>query len=92
MTVAFELGDNTADGGDKGIYLEFAATPAIPMADDSPVTLTVPIKLGFSLKDYYELTDANGNREDNAFGYFSIGLMGLVPLSPNFDIHGGVLV
>jgi hypothetical protein len=92
VTLAFELGDNTADGGDKGIYLELAMTPTIPIGDDAPVTLTVPVKFGFSLKDYYQLTDANGNREDNAFGYFSIGLMGLVPLSSNFDIHGGVLV
>ena len=24
------------------------------MGDDAPVTLTVPVKLGLSLKDYYE--------------------------------------
>jgi hypothetical protein len=88
VTVAFELGDGSADGGaNKGIYLELAATPAIPMGDDAPVTLTVPVKLGVSLKDYYELAG-----EDNKFGYFSVGLMALVPLSANFDIHGGVTV
>jgi hypothetical protein len=93
VTLAFELGDNGADGpNDKGIYLELAATPAIPMGDDAPLTLTVPIKLGLSLKDYYQLADENGELQDNTFGYFSIGLMALKALSPNFDIHGGVLV
>lgn len=88
VTIAFELSDKQADGGaKKGIYLELAATPAIPMGDDSPVTLTVPIKLGLSLKDYYERPIAG---EDSFFGYFSGGLMALVPIAPNFDIHGGV--
>jgi hypothetical protein len=90
VTVAFELGDNQADAGaEKGVYLELAATPAIPLGDDAPLTLTVPLKLGMSLKDYYE-NPATG--EDSKFGYFSIGLMALKALSPNFDIHGGVLV
>jgi hypothetical protein len=90
VTVAFELGDNGADAGaEKGVYLELAATPAIPMGDDAPVTLTVPVKLGMSLKDYYEHPETG---EDSKFGYFSIGLMGLVPLSPNVDVHGGVTI
>jgi len=90
VTVAFELGDKSADAGaNKGIYLELAATPAIPMGDDPPLTLTVPIKLGMSLKDYYE-NPLTG--EDSTFGYFSIGLMALKSLSPNLDIHGGVLI
>jgi hypothetical protein len=53
------------------------------------VTLTVPLKLGLSLKDYYE-DPVTG--EDNTFGFFSFGLMGLVPLSAHFDIHGGLTV
>jgi hypothetical protein len=90
VTVAFELGDHSADGGSrKGIYLELAATPAIPMGDDAPVTLTVPVKLGLSAHHYYE-NPVTG--DDNTFGYFSIGLAGLIPLTPNFDIHGSVLV
>jgi hypothetical protein len=90
VTLAFELGDHSADGGTrKGIYLELAATPAIPLGDDVPVTLTVPVKLGLSAHHYYE-NPVTG--DDNKFGYFSIGLAGLVPLSSNFDIHGSVLV
>jgi hypothetical protein len=89
VTVAFELGDNGADAGArKGIYLELAATPGIPLGDDAPLSLTVPVKLGLSLKDYYEHP---GTGEDSTFGYFSGGLAGLVPLSPHFDIHGSLL-
>ena len=88
VTLAFELSDKQADGGaKKGIYLELAATPGIPLGDDAPLTLTVPIKLGLSLKDYYE-NPADG--KDSTFGYFSGGLMAVVPLSPNLDVHGGV--
>ena len=47
----------------------------------------MPIKLGLSLKDYYERPFAG---EDSFFGYFSGGLMALVPIAPNFDVHGGV--
>ena len=88
VTLAFELSDKQADlGQKKGIYLELAATPTIPVGDDAPVTLTVPLKFGLSLKDYYE-NPVTG--EDSTFGYFSGGLMALVPLSPNLDFHGGV--
>ena len=89
VTVAFELGDNTADGGPegKGVYLEFGATPTIPTGE--AFTLTVPIKLGFSLKDYYENPETG---EDSKFGYFSIGLAALKSLTPNLDIHGSLLV
>lgn len=85
-TVAVELGDKSADGGKKGVYFEFAVTPAIPMAD-SPVTVTIPIKLGMSLKDYYE-----GPNGDSKFGYVSAGVALLGKLSDRVDLHGSVLV
>ncbi|MCC7008991.1 MAG: hypothetical protein IT184_09265 [Acidobacteria bacterium] len=87
VTAAFELGENSADGGaNKGIYLELGVTPAIPM-ESSPVSLTVPVKLGLSLKDYYEGADG-----DSKFGYVSVGVMATGKISPNLDLHGGVLV
>lgn len=90
LTLAFELGDNSADGGtSKGIFLELGVTPGIPMGDDAPVSLTVPVRLGLSAKDYYE-NPITG--EDSKFGYFSIGLNASVPLSANLDLHGGVTV
>ena len=52
-TLAFEL-SGQADGGDnKGTYLELGAGPAFPLKANGP-TLTIPIKFGFSLSDYYE--------------------------------------
>jgi hypothetical protein len=90
VTLAFELGDNGADGGTgKGIYLELGVTPAIPMKDGAKVSLSVPVKLGLSVKDYYE-NPLTG--EDSTFGYFSAGLAGKTALSPHVDLHGSVLV
>ena len=77
--VAFEL--EKASGADKGIYLELGLAPAVPLGDDAPVTLSVPVKLGFSLKDYY-----GGDK----MGYFSVGALLGVPVNDIFEIHGGV--
>lgn len=89
--VAFELSDNgQADGGlNKGTYLELGVGPAFPIAGGK-ASLTVPVKLGMSLKDYYELGDT-----DNKFGFFDIGGLITVPLSGvgarfgSWNIHGG---
>ena len=35
------------------------------MADDAPVSITIPVKIGLSLKDYYG---------GDTFGYFSAGV------------------
>ena len=51
----------------------------------------MPLKLGFSLGDYYE---ANG--EDNGFGFFDVGALITVPFSSaptkfgTWNLHGGV--
>ena len=88
ITLAFELSDKQADGGaNKGIYLELAATPAIPMGDDAPVTLDGAGQVGLSLKDYYE-SPVTG--EDTRSGTSAAASWRSVPLSPNLDIHGGV--
>lgn len=87
--VAFELGDNGADGGSsKGTYIELGAGPSFPLGKTS---LTIPVKLGLSGKDYYEL-----NGTDNKFGYLDIGAVVTLPLSSAssslgaWNIHGGV--
>jgi hypothetical protein len=86
--VAFEVGENGADGGaNKGTYLELGVGPAFPIGK---LTLTIPLKLGMSLKDYYEL-----NGVDTRFGYFDAGGVITVPLPgvPSkfgaWNIHGG---
>lgn len=84
--VAFELGDGQADGGsEKGTYLELGIGPSWAIADGK-ATLAVPVKLGLSLKDYYELSG-----EDQKFGYVVGGVLITVPFAGGkANFHGGV--
>jgi hypothetical protein len=100
--LAFELGDETAAsfgtadlgtaGPDnkKGVYLELGVAPSYPIAG-SKVTVAVPVKLGLSLKDYYQL-----NGVDHSFGFFDIGGLVTVPISRipssfgSWNLHGSV--
>jgi hypothetical protein len=79
VAVAFEFAK--PEGLDKGIYLELGAAPALPLGDDAPISVTVPLKVGLSLKDYYG---------DDTFGYFSGGVTVGYPVSDAFEVHGGV--
>jgi hypothetical protein len=57
--------------------------------------LTVPVKVGISLKNYYELLNADLTYHDSTFGFFDIGGLFAVPLSTPasrfgaWSIHGG---
>jgi hypothetical protein len=87
--VAFEIGGSDsgqADAGSElGTYLELGVGPSWPIADGK-ATVAVPIKLGLSLKDYYEL-----NGEDQKFGYIAGGVLFTVPLSGGkWNVHAGV--
>jgi hypothetical protein len=76
-----------ADGGAKaGTYLELGIAPGYAR---SKASLAVPVKVGLSLDNYYELAGT-----DNRFGFFSIAGIVTVSLGPvtNFgtwNIHGG---
>jgi hypothetical protein len=75
--VALEFGADPgrgqADGGlEAGKYLELGIAPGYA---GSAASLTIPVKLGLSLGDYYELDGA-----DNTFGFFSVGGLVTVPL------------
>jgi hypothetical protein len=91
--LAFELDDSgQADvGSKKGTYLELGVGPVFPLMADGP-TLTIPVKLGLSLSDYYE-NPATG--EDSTFGFFDIGGLLTLPLRGipsrfgSWNIHGG---
>jgi hypothetical protein len=73
-TLAFELGDKSADGGSsKGSYLELGAGPNWPVGK---ATFTIPVSIGLSMKDYYE-----GGGKDNKFGFFDVGGLITVPFS-----------
>jgi hypothetical protein len=100
VIVAFEfdteLGVGQADGGAKaGRYLELGVTPAYA---GSKATLSLPVKAGLSLANYYELnigTATDPNFVDNKFGYFSVAALVTVPLGGTtsvgaWNLHGGV--
>jgi len=88
--LAFELSGQADGGSDEGTYAELGVAPSFPLGGKG-ATLGVPLKLGFSLGDYYE---ANG--EDNGFGFFDVGALITVPFSSaptkfgTWNIHGGV--
>jgi hypothetical protein len=75
--LALELTDDgQADAGtSKGTYLELGVAPSWPLADGK-ATVAVPVKLGMSLKDYYEGPDG-----DQKVGFFDVGALVTVPLS-----------
>ena len=73
------------DGGFKaGRYLEFGATPTHAVRH---VGIAVPVKVGLSAGNYYELA---GN--DHRFGFASVAGIATLPLTRNVNVHGGVEV
>jgi hypothetical protein len=98
--VAFEFGTapgiGQADAGARaGRYLELGIAPAYAF---SRASLTVPVKVGLSLANYYELnvgTSAAPVFEDPPFGYASVAGLVTVPLGGTttfgvWNVHGGV--
>src|SRR5262249_37082428 len=100
--VAFEFdtspGRGQADAGGKaGRYLELGVAPGYAAKRAS---VAVPVKVGLSLANYYELnvgTAAAPAFVDNKFGFFSIAGIVTVPLGGTtgfgaWNVHGGVEV
>jgi hypothetical protein len=92
VLLAAELTDDgQADAGsNKGTYLELGVGPSFPLMADGP-TLAIPVKLGFSLKDYYE-SPLTG--EDEKFGFLDIGGLITIPLNVppplgSWNFHAG---
>jgi hypothetical protein len=84
---AFELdtkpGIGQLDGGFKaGRYLELGAAPGYSLRR---VAIAVPVKVGLSLGNYYELAGV-----DHRFGFASIAGVATVPLTRWANVHGGV--
>jgi hypothetical protein len=82
------LTNGQADAGlNAGTYMEIGGAPGY---SGKKASVAIPIKVGLSLGDYYELAGV-----DNKFGFFSIAAIGTVPLggTTNFgawNVHGGV--
>jgi hypothetical protein len=83
-----DVGTGQADGGNNaGTYMELGVAPGYAA---SRLSIAFPIKVGFSLADYYELAGV-----DNKFGFFSVAGIATVPLGSAtsfgaWNIHGGV--
>jgi hypothetical protein len=77
-----------ADAGlNAGTYMEIGASPGY---SGSRASIAFPLKVGFSLSDYYELAG-----EDNKFGFFSVAAIATIPLGGTtkagaWNLHGGV--
>jgi hypothetical protein len=99
VIAAFEFdaaNGHQADGGSKaGKYLELGVSPGYSGAVAS---LAVPVKLGLSMGDYYELnagTPFQPNFVDHKFGYLSIAGIVTVPIKGTtpygaWNVHAGV--
>ncbi len=92
--VAMELGGDAApaaDGGNPGTYLELGVGPTFPLMQ-SGLTVTVPFKVGMSLKDYYQYL---GQDPDEKFGFVDIGALltmpikGIPPSYGAWNFHAG---
>ena len=88
VVLAFELSGQADAGDNKGTYLELGIRPGIKLGK-TPATLSIPVKLGLSLHDYYELPEGS-----DTFGYFDTGFIAGVPLPIKgkvaWEVHGGV--
>jgi uncharacterized protein (TIGR02001 family) len=83
LELATEPGRYQADGGlEAGRYLELGIAPGV---SGDRASLTLPVKVGLSIGEYYELDGV-----DNKFGFFSVGSMVTVPVGSHFNVHGGV--
>lgn len=90
VTVAQELdtapGQGQADGGNHaGTYLEFGISPGYT---GTRASLAVPVKVGLSLRDYYEAAGT-----DHAFGFASVAAVLTVPFGAAtrvgaWNVHG----
>lgn len=82
------LTNGQADAGlNAGTYMEIGASPGYAA---SKVSIAFPLKVGFSLSDYYELAGV-----DNKFGFFSVAAIATIPLGGTtkagaWNLHGGV--
>ena len=76
--LSFET-DGTNFGDRQGSWLGLNAAPTyVAFSEDAyPLTLSLPLALGLSLSEYYELP----GQGDDTFGFFSVGFSTSVPLA-----------
>ncbi len=79
LLVAIEVDGQRDAGNHVGNYAQLGIEPTFPLGPmgSLDVTLSVPVKAGFSLGDYYE--DLNGG-DDDFFGFLDVGVAASSPL------------
>jgi len=82
--------DGQADGGvGKGTYLELGVGPSFAIGGGR-TRITIPARIGLSVKDYYELSGT-----DHKFGFLAVGGILTLPLRTvparfgSWSLHGG---
>lgn len=86
VLLAYEIdagADALGTAGDEGLYLEVGIEPsfALTQGGDYPLTLSVPVTVGFGIEDYYETgLGGDDDGEDFTFGFVDIGGVVSTPL------------
>jgi hypothetical protein len=81
--IAYEFID--CDGCDKGTYAEIGIGPSWPLSEaEGAATLTVPVKIGLGLNDYYD--------DGASFGFFSVGGTVAKAINEMVSVKGGAEV
>ena len=81
VTVVFETDGGSDSGAEEGTFLGVSFGPSFQVVDSEtmPVTLSLPVSLGFSIEDYYETNAAGAG--DDTFGYADLGVKLSTPLA-----------
>lgn len=88
VLLARELGGQADGGAEEGTYVEVGVAPGVTF---SRVSVSVPVKVGLSVGNYYEGLDG-----DETFGYFSVAGIATMPFTSmptrfgTWNVHGGV--
>jgi hypothetical protein len=96
VTLAWEVGSASNDGGDTGAYLQLGIEPGFawplgPDPDGGAIDIAFPMSVGLSLDNYFE--DENG--DSDTFGFFDVGIHASITSEPSasagtWTIGGGV--
>jgi hypothetical protein len=80
VRIFVELEGKAGSGADQGEYFELGIAPSLPSfgPSDYPITVSFPINVGLGADDFYG--DKDNRRNNETFGYASIGVVASVPL------------
>jgi len=80
--MAFEAEGQRDNGLNNGVYTEVGIRPAWTLNPGLVFKVTLPIRIGFSVDQYYEVPVSNPGKlpQDDAFGFTDVGLEGELPI------------